>query len=433
MHSPDNDDRLTRRIRGRNTLLAGCGTTVAVFMLAVFGYLAWANTLPPPERDRRVLPSPNGYDACALAMGNLPPLTSPNAPWGADIEVLRKDLAPARPGLAALSTAVRLPYMSPPSDPNNFRQFTHYREAARQLGASTRVELAAGHPGVAMDAALDAVELGAKLGRGGALLDSLVGVACIAIGQNGAERCVSHLSAEDAHAAGVRLDGIMLQLPEPADVMDEERRASLLMVRGALSGKSPIATSPAASGNPVNWWDNAKERVLLTLYPKSWGYRQVDQYWRALAAEVRKPYAQRKSPRPTPPEWDPVLGGMSMELPTLQLPFARTRAYLRLLRTELALREFRLRHGAYPAKLEALAPEALAVVPVDPFSEQPLRYRRQGNGYVLYSVGPDLKDDGGTPIVSRGVDASSKGDLVAGKLFSPRKAAPASRGRDAKR
>jgi hypothetical protein len=26
---------------------------------------------------------------------------------------------------------------------------------------------------------------------------------------------------------------------------------------------------------------------------------------------------------------------------------------------------------------------------------QPLRYRQQGAGYALYSIGPDLKDDGG--------------------------------------
>ncbi|HLJ57486.1 MAG TPA: hypothetical protein VKT77_20780 [Chthonomonadaceae bacterium] len=33
--------------------------------------------------------------------------------------------------------------------------------------------------------------------------------------------------------------------------------------------------------------------------------------------------------------------------------------------------------------------------PHDPFTSQPLHYRRDGQGFVLYSVGQDLKDDGG--------------------------------------
>ncbi len=43
--------------------------------------------------------------------------------------------------------------------------------------------------------------------------------------------------------------------------------------------------------------------------------------------------------------------------------------------------------GAYP--------EALPAGLVDPFTGQALVYRREGAGYVLYSVGPDGKDDGG--------------------------------------
>jgi hypothetical protein len=113
-----------------------------------------------------------------------------------------------------------------------------------------------------------------------------------------------------------------------------------------------------------------------------------------------------------------------MQLPTIQIPFLRTRAHLRLLRAELALREYRERHAGYPPKLEGLVPQCLTAVPVDPFSGQPLRYRRQGEGYVLYSVGPDGKDDGGTPSSSRSADATSKGDLVAGKLFPSRKTVP---------
>lgn len=423
MSSLNFEDRVSRRIRGRNTLIAGCGTSVTVLMLAGFAYLAWANSLPAPEVDHRVLPDQNGYDACAAAVARLPSGPSTSTPWESEVTELRTDVSRARPALIDLRAALRLPYLTPARDPNNVPQVVRYRQTARYLAAATRIELVAGRPGAAMEWALDGVELGAKLGRGGSLIDSLTGSACAAIGQNGAERCLAGLTAEEAHTAGKRLDAILAEFPEPAEVMEEERRVSLLWTRQVLTGRSPITSSPAALGNPSTWLDHVKERTLLLVYPKSWGYSQVDRYWRSVAAELRKPYAKRMPPPPSPPEWDPVLGTAGMTLATLQFPFARTQAQLRLLRTELALREFRARHRALPATLQELVPAQLSAVPVDPFSEQPLQYRRQGTGCLLYSVGPDLKDNGGQPIPSLAVGASSKGDLVAGKLF-PRRARP---------
>ena len=41
-------------------------------------------------------------------------------------------------------------------------------------------------------------------------------------------------------------------------------------------------------------------------------------------------------------------------------------------------------------------PGILKAVPLDRFSGEPLRYRREGGGYVLYSVASDLDDDGGS-------------------------------------
>jgi hypothetical protein len=63
----------------------------------------------------------------------------------------------------------------------------------------------------------------------------------------------------------------------------------------------------------------------------------------------------------------------------------------------LALRAYQAREGRYPRQLADLTPKYLKVVPVDRFTEGPLIYRLEGegNGYVLYSVGPNGKDNGG--------------------------------------
>ena len=90
----------------------------------------------------------------------------------------------------------------------------------------------------------------------------------------------------------------------------------------------------------------------------------------------------------------------------------------------LALRAYRLDHGRYPDTLAELAPSYLKSIPTDQFSlKKPFRYRKTGAKYVLYSIGPDGKDNGGRAIEDPTqsepnrryfVEYRSKGDIVAG-------------------
>ena len=68
-------------------------------------------------------------------------------------------------------------------------------------------------------------------------------------------------------------------------------------------------------------------------------------------------------------------------------------AQLQATRTILALRAYQLTHGNLPPDLSALVPEFLDEVPVDDFDGQPLRYSAERK--IVYSVGQNLKDDGG--------------------------------------
>jgi hypothetical protein len=61
-----------------------------------------------------------------------------------------------------------------------------------------------------------------------------------------------------------------------------------------------------------------------------------------------------------------------------------------------------------PARLEDLTPEYLPRVPADPFDGKPLRLKRDGKDVIVYSVGPDGQDDGGT----RWDVTKNRGDLV---------------------
>ena len=73
----------------------------------------------------------------------------------------------------------------------------------------------------------------------------------------------------------------------------------------------------------------------------------------------------------------------------------RSVAHMRSAITGIACERFRLQHGRWPKTLAELPPALLAAVPLDPFDGEPLRYRHLPDGVVIYSVGPDLSDDGG--------------------------------------
>jgi hypothetical protein len=60
----------------------------------------------------------------------------------------------------------------------------------------------------------------------------------------------------------------------------------------------------------------------------------------------------------------------------------------------LALHAYHDRFHVYPASLDELRSKLGWALPDDPFSGRAFIYRVMGEGFVLYSVGPDMKDDG---------------------------------------
>ena len=73
-------------------------------------------------------------------------------------------------------------------------------------------------------------------------------------------------------------------------------------------------------------------------------------------------------------------------------------AALTAIALELAHRDLGGGAGDWPTSLEDLVPTYLPRLPLDMFDGQPLRYRVTEDGHpVLYSIGIDYDDDGGTP------------------------------------
>lgn len=392
------------------------------------------------------MPSPNAFDfysrASAAVVGDaiISPSTPhpPPVPTAAQVAVIQQNAG----AITLLHQGFLYPLQEPPvrSFSTLLPQYQHFRALARMLGLAARVDAARGDWAGAMEASLDAVQMGETFPRGGSLIGMLVGVACESIGRHPAWGYVDHLTAAQARANARRLQAIRAGHIPFADTVQEEEwtgQAGLLELMrrrdwpGDFIAQSQNQSNNTSGGSPslsdtFSAWQTASairragRQTILSHYT-----RYMDQ----AIANARQPYAAHP-PDPALPD-DPINRLMdSSSLSSTRINETRSDTQNALLLTLLALRAYRMEHGAYPATLSALVPGYLKAVPDDPFAlSGPLRYKIAGTKFVLYSVGPDGKDDGGKPIFDAtksapsvptgndqrySVQPESRGDIVAG-------------------
>lgn len=94
----------------------------------------------------------------------------------------------------------------------------------------------------------------------------------------------------------------------------------------------------------------------------------------------------------------------AMLLPAFDRTFAsrdRAIALLGMAQVALLLKAYKGERGEYPESPEELEALMGQELPMDPFSGRPFVYRREGAGFLLYSLGGNLEDDGGVPAERR--------------------------------
>ncbi len=80
--------------------------------------------------------------------------------------------------------------------------------------------------------------------------------------------------------------------------------------------------------------------------------------------------------------------------------------------TTLALLRYKNDKGGFPADMqELISGRYISQLPMDPYSDRPLVYRRTENSFTLYSIGADFHDNGGRHSSGWGLEAQ-EGDLV---------------------
>lgn len=157
--------------------------------------------------------------------------------------------------------------------------------------------------------------------------------------------------------------------------------------------------------------DSPSSPPLIALWPRGWFYQnalRVDAMYDAKIMRAVNARAARISPLLVDSADKQISKlpcnvfnvGVRILLPVVKGTSSKVAAgqtYVSEAAVACALERYWLQHRRYPAALAELVPQFLAAVPHDVVDGQPLRYRLDGEGgFVLYSIGWDLIDDGGT-------------------------------------
>jgi len=159
--------------------------------------------------------------------------------------------------------------------------------------------------------------------------------------------------------------------------------------------------------------DGGEERGRPKQIPTSFVFKPNEtrrlcaEMFRPIIDNVPKPYVEMQPrEKPWPEEWGTLrcllsgnaVGKMlySVLVPaTKQVLELKVRAKTEVAATRLliAMKAYKMEQGRLPETLEELVPEYIDAVPLDDFDGKPMRYNPGKR--VIYSVGEDLKDDGG--------------------------------------
>ena len=75
--------------------------------------------------------------------------------------------------------------------------------------------------------------------------------------------------------------------------------------------------------------------------------------------------------------------------------FDRSEAKVMNASQAIALKRYKQTHGQYPDTLQQLISGDFKALPCDPFNGEPFHYKKEREGFLLYSVGQNRVDDGG--------------------------------------
>jgi hypothetical protein len=221
--------------------------------------------------------------------------------------------------------------------------------------------------------------------------------AVVSITDGAAEAILDARDVTPAVAATLRSDLDRLQIVRHFErALLGERAADLDLFHMVDDGELDLLSEVILCGSMTDGPNGPVPRAISSLLRPYWRFTGLSylRYFPKLANRVRQPYRLTARMLET---------DAPSAAPLCQVVFAAIRAGdaagrrdetiadLDILRTGLALKLFKRAHGSYPVNLEALGSSRAR----DVFSGRDFVYRRASQGFRLYSIGMNLRDDGG--------------------------------------
>jgi len=351
--------------------------------------------------------------------------TRPTKPFSlADV---RKVLQAAQPALKTLRKAINYPHMRLTNwnveNPFGvmFPHFSKFREFARLLVAEGKMRKMGGDIDGAVESIMTALKLARRMGDEPSILAGFLfqgSVQSIALG--GLRQILSDADASPqtyralmAELRGWDIDRDLLRS------LQSERVFAIavcewMQKKASRKEIQELFIEVDGSLNLAIWlmglmgksdWIASNELEVLKCFNEVIGVARkgVPYDWKALQRLDER--VEREVVRPS---WRFTLGGMEviwnekaiarmlvLTYASLFSKAATFHALQRVAQTAVALRLYRRERGHYPERLDELVPKYLPSVPVDPFDGKPLRYKRLGRGFKVWSIGRNMKDEGG--------------------------------------
>lgn len=306
-----------------------------------------------------------------------------------------------------------------------FPEAPAFRQAARLLGAESYFLAEAGHFDKAIENQARGFRIAEHAASDPALIPYLVGLAMESITLAGMEEILG-MAADRAEVAQRVQETIRTRRPRFRLALDGEIAVMSVWFtrirKGEPNGLFSLADETMGAAPPSEPLTPEERALWLKLCDA--GEADYMQRLRRVRQSLGRPYRERQvileqmEREGRAPSSNPTHFLRAMLFPMFSQADRKgvgARARGETVMAGAALLAHRARNGAFPARLE----EALPQPPPDPFGDGPLRYRREGDGFVVYSIGPTSRFDGGKP-----GDKRNNGEAAFRYPLPPRTAAP---------
>ena len=301
-----------------------------------------------------------------------------------------------------------------------------YRNLAQVFRASIAWRAYQGDVAGALDDCLVLMDFGMHLEGRGMQAEQLVGLAIEGLGNYAAFTLLdSHdIPGSDLTRIQSRLTELYDRHETIIDVMGN-RAAWLALVERTFTDDGRGNGHVLKEGIPlaVGDWKDSLASFWLFRYPdRKEIVSRIDRFWNeyqlALEAEPSHPdHQERKARWMALAQESSLLGEAVPGMDRISVQVWRVKASRRALLTTVAVMRYAENKGGYPTTLDALIADGyMNQLPIDPYRGQSFGYRRTQDGFLLYSRGDDLTDDGGQPGTGQGGKPrrqwTEKGDWV---------------------